>query len=386
MKGSGAAGRRGGGAALAAGIVLLLGLSPWHPLGAQAVAAGRVLRPGIADTAPVPGTRVVLHRVGADAQGPVDSTVSGGGGRFRFRFAADSGAIYLLSARYGGIEYFSPPVAAEAGQPDTGLSVLVYDTSSTAAVGLAARHVVIPRPEDGGAREILDLIVIRNDGHLARVAPDSLSASWSLPLPPGSDGLEVGESDVSSEAVTRRGDSLHLAAPIGPGEKQLSVQYHLPGAMKVVAVPMGDAGGTVNVLVEESGAVVTGPGLAAADSQIALGRSFRRWTGDVPAAAQIRVQLPGPGGAPRWLLAVLVGAVALALGVAAVRLRRRSPPPLGVPRPPAEALLHKVAALDASYAGREAEVPAPEWSAYVAERARLKAELEATLAAGQSTE
>jgi hypothetical protein len=352
---------------------------------AQAVAAGRVVRPGASDTAPVAGARVVLHRVGADAQGPLDSAVSGAGGRFRFRFTPDSGAIYLLSARYGGIEYFSPPVAARAGRPDTGLAVVVHDTSSTASVGLAARHVVIPRPGDGGAREILDLIVLRNDGYLARVAADTLSASWSLPLPPGSEGLEVGESDVSSAAVTRRGDTLYLAAPIGPGEKQLSVQYHLPGAMQAVAVPMGDAGGTVNVLVEEAGAIVTGPGLASADSQTVLGRNFRRWTGAVPAGALIRVQLPGPGGGPRWLLAVLVGGVALALATAAVRLGRRPPPGAAPPSPAADTLLQRVAALDATYAGREAELPASEWSGYLAERARLKAELEATLAAGQST-
>jgi hypothetical protein len=333
--------------------------------------------------------RVVLHRVGTDRQGPVDSTESAAGGRFRFRFAADSGAIYLLSARYHGIEYFSQPLQAGPAAPDTGLSLLVHDTSSTAPVGLAARHLVIPRPDDGGGREVLDLIVLRNEGQLARVAPDSLSDSWSLPLPPGSDGLEVGESDVSSEAITRRGDSLYLAAPIGPGEKQLSVQYHLPGAMRVVAVPVGAAGGTVNVLVEEAGAIVSGPGLATADSQIVLGRSFRRWTGEVPAGGLIRVQLPGPGGGPPWLLATLVSGVAIALAVAALRLRRRSPAPIAAPAPGAavrEELLHRIAALDAMYHGRQPDVPAAEWSGYLAERARLKRELEATLAADRARE
>jgi hypothetical protein len=351
-------------------------------LGAQAVATGRVLRPGAADTSAVAGVRVVLHRVGTDRQGPVDSTESAAGGRFRFRFTADSGAIYLLSARYRGIEYFSPPLQPRPAVPDTGLFLLVHDTSSTAPVGLAARHLVIPRPDDGGGREVLDLIVLRNAGHLARVAPDSLSDSWSLPLPPGSDGLEVGESDVSSEAIARRGDSLYLAAPIGPGEKQLSVQYHLPGAMRVVTVPVGAAGGTVNVLVEEAGALVSGPGLAPADTQTVLGRSFRRWTGEVPAGGLIRVELPGPGGDAPWLLAALVSGVALALFVAALRLRRRAP----AAGPAREELLHRVAALDARYQGRESEVPAPEWSGYLAERARLKRALEATLAAGRGPE
>jgi hypothetical protein len=44
-------------------------------------------------------------------------------------------------------------------------------------------------------------------------------------------------------------------------------------------------------------------------------------------------------------------------------------------------LLDVLAALDARYAGREAETAADEWQAYAAERARLKAELERGLAA-----
>jgi hypothetical protein len=368
--------RAAGLAALAFGLFLV------PALGAQALATGRVVRPGLTDTTAVAGVRVVLHRVGTDRQGPVDSAASAGGGLFRFRFSPDSGAVYLLSARYQGIEYFSPPLQLRPETPDTGLTVLVHDTSSTAPIGLAARHLIIPRPEDGGGREVLDLIVLRNEGPLARVARDSLAETWAVPLPPGSEGLEVGESDVSSEAVSRRGDSLYLAAPIGPGEKQVSVQYHLPGAMRVIAVPVGSAGGTVNVLVEDAGARVSGPGLAPADSQIVLGRSFGRWTGEVPAGGLIRIQLPAPGGGPPWLLAALVGGLALALGVAALRLRRRAP--AAANRPPApsrEELLHRVAALDARYHGREGEVPTAEWSAYLEERARLKRELEATLAA-----
>jgi hypothetical protein len=52
-----------------------------------------------------------------------------------------------------------------------------------------------------------------------------------------------------------------------------------------------------------------------------------------------------------------------------------------VPLAGPDRLLDGIAALDARYAGREADTPADEWRAYVAERARLKAELEAALAA-----
>jgi hypothetical protein len=84
--------------------------------------------------------------------------------------------------------------------------------------------------------------------------------------------------------------------------------------------------------------------------------------------------------AARWALPALVGAVALALAAAAWRILRRPARPASVATP--GPLLDAIAALDARYAGREAETGAEEWRRYAAERARLKAELERALAAG----
>ena len=55
-----------------------------------------------------------------------------------------------------------------------------------------ARHIVVPRAGANGTRPVLDLIVLRNDGRLARVAPDSSRPSWRLVLPPGTGDMEVG--------------------------------------------------------------------------------------------------------------------------------------------------------------------------------------------------
>ena len=38
----------------------------------------------------------------------------------------------------------------------------------------------------------------------------------------------MGESDLSPDAVTRRGDSVLVLAPIAPGDKQLTLQYVIP--------------------------------------------------------------------------------------------------------------------------------------------------------------
>jgi hypothetical protein len=345
---------------------------------ATSTAAGRVLLARGSDSVVVPRARVVLHQVGRDAQGPIDSAAADAKGRFRFRFMADSGALYLLSARYGGIEYFSPPVHTNPARPDTAIRLVVYDTSSAAPVAVEARHIVVPRAGPDGSRSVLDLIVLRNDGSAARVAPDSAHPSWSLRLPPGTGGMQVGESDVSPDAILREGDTVKVVAPIAPGQKQLSIEYAVVPARGRIEFPVGD-GGPVNLLVEEPDARVSGGTLAFADSQVIEGRSFRRWTGRVPAGGSIILAVAGDRRvAARRVLTGLVVGVALALALAAWRMLRRRP--LREPGESRERLLDAIAALDARYAGREPETPADEWRAYQAERARLKATLESALA------
>jgi hypothetical protein len=354
------------------------------PLAAQSV-TGTVVRPSAGDTVPVSGARVVLHRVGSAEQGPVDSVPSGAGGRFRFALVRDTAALYLLSARYQGIEYFTLPLDRAAARDPETVTLVVHDTSSRTPVTVSARHVVIPRPGDDGTREVLDLVLLANAGTETRVAPDSLGASWSGPLPPESEGLDLGESDVSPDAVTRRGDSAIVSAPISPGEKQLAFQYHLRGGRQAVELPVGAESVALNVLLEEPAASVSGPGLVEVDGQTLEGRSFRRWSGDVPANAVIRIALPGAGSGTTPVIAVLVTVLALALVVAAWRILARgrtAAAPPAVKGDASDRILNEIAALDARYEGREAETPAEEWSRYRERRAALKAEAAAALARG----
>jgi hypothetical protein len=360
------------------------------PLEAQqlSIASGRVVLPRATDTVPLAHARVVLHRVGADVQGPIDSMAADGAGRFRFRFRADTAALYLLSSRYGGIEYFSPPVHTNPARPDTAIVLQAYDTSSTAPVAVEARHIVVPRPGADGSRSVLDLIVLRNDGIRARVAPDSAHPSWALTLPPGAGEMQVGESELSPDAIVRQGDTVKVLAPVAPGQKQLSIEYAAAPVHGRLVFPVGPVETPVNLLVEEPSARVSGGALALADTQVIEGRSFRRYTGRVPAGGAITLEVTGAPGRASWrVLAGLVGGVALALGLAAVRLvrRPRSARPGVVARavgPDAPTrLLDAIAALDARYEGREAEVSPGEWRRYGEERSALKARLERALAA-----
>jgi hypothetical protein len=345
-----------------------------------------VVIPRATDTVPLPHARVVLHRVGRDAQGPIDSMVADGAGRFRFRFQADTSAIYLLSSRYGGIEYFSSPVHTNPARPDTAMLLQTYDTSSTTPIAVDARHIVVPRPGADGSRSVLDLIVLRNDSLRARVAPDSAHPSWSLTLPAGSGEMQLGEGDVSADAVVRVGDTVRVLAPLAPGQKQLSIAYATVPVKGRLVFPVGPAETPLNLLVEEPGARVSGGTLALADTQVIEGRSFRRFSGRVPAGGAVTLTVPAsPAAAARRILAGLVGGLALVLGAAAVWLVRRRPrrrAPLPSPGQPDEtaSLLDAIAVLDARYAGREADVPADEWQRYTDQRAALKARLEHALA------
>jgi hypothetical protein len=347
-------------------------------LAAQSV-AGVVVRPDAGDSVPVAGARVVLHRVAEQAQGALDSLVTRADGRFRFPLVRDTASLYLLSAKYAGIEYFSMPLDRTPGRGEESVTLVVYDTSSRVPITLSARHVVIPRPGEDGTREVLDLVLLANQGLRTRVAPDSFGSSWTGPLPPGSEGLEVGESDVSPDAVTRRGDSVVVSAPISPGEKQLAFQYHVPSGSRTVEIPVGAEPVALNILLEEAGAEAAGPGLAPADSQTIEGRAFRRWAGDLPAGAVVRVTLPAAGSPGAPLLAALVGVLALALAAAAWRLVPRRAAAVSQSR---DRVLDEIAALDARYGGREADTPADEWARYLERRSELKAELGGALARG----
>ena len=292
------------------------------PLTAQTVQiSGQVID---ADSAPLRGIRVVLHRIGQERQGPIDSTRSDRRGRFDFRYRPDTAAFYLASARYSGIEYFSAPLPTNPARADTRLRVVVYDTSSTAPVELEARHLVLTRPGEDGSRSLLDLIILRNSGRLTRVAPDTGKGSWTLPLPIGTVGLQVRESDISSEALTRSGNFLSIGAALAPGEKQLTLEYQVPAGRESVELPVARAGLPLNVLAEESAVRVVAPGISVADSQMIQNRAFRRWSGSVGAATSVRILLPGSRSAPRWVLPALVGGLALALaGGSWYALRRK---------------------------------------------------------------
>jgi hypothetical protein len=97
----------------------------------------------------------------------------------------------------------------------------------------------------------------------------------------------------------------------------------------------------------------------------------------------VRIELPRPSRSGRWALAGLVGAIGMALLLAAAGVFRRQPalPPPLAPEP----ILAAIARLDAEHAGHRADMAPDAWARYEAERAELKASLAAALARGSGT-
>lgn len=337
-----------------------------------------MVRARTADSVPVPNARVVLHRVGREEQGPVDSMLTDAHGRFTFRFLADTTAIYLFSARHDGITYFASPVHTNPERPDTAIALVVNDTSSAGSVSVVSRNIVVSAPDENGARAVVEVIVLHNGAITALVARDTTDPVWGARIPHAATGMTAGEGDFSPAAVQRIGDSAAVFAPIPPGDKQVVLQYALPGDIGRVEYRFDVPAALVNLMLEEKGARVAGGLREQADSQTIQGRGFGRWEGAVPAGAVITIRLPTTHRLGRWALMALVAMMALALLAGTRRVFRAAPLAQARDAESPAALVDAIARLDAAHAAQPPDASGE--AAYAAERERLKARLVAALA------
>ena len=358
--------------------------TPAKPRQAPVEIAGQVLRRTSRDSVPIAGVMVVLHHVGKDVQGPIDSVASGANGGFRMMVRPDTGAIYLVSARYHGIEYFAPPLLRDPQHPDRDIRVVVYDTSSSAELSVSMRHLVVGNIDQTGTRAVADLVLIQNPGIVTRLAGDTVHPTWTMRLPPRAQQVELGEGDFAAETVARRDDTLLLTASIPPGTRELTLTYRIPGDVARFEVPIDHDIPGVDVLSEDARMVVRG-GLVRRDTMTVAGRHFTKWDGPMRAGDSLALDFAVASSRPTaWALPALIalmGTGLLAIGFASSR--RRPPLPRSVSpssiSPEADALLDRLARLDLEHAGGPGSTSADEWQAYQDERSRLKQELTALL-------
>lgn len=338
---------------------------------------GRVVHVLAQDTTPAAGVWAVLHQITGQGGSAVDSSRTGPGGRYILRASTrDSGSVYVVSVTHAGIAYFSRPVRALGSPQETAELLAVFDTSSAApAIALAQRHVIVRRPEDPGSRRVLELLVLVNSGDRTRVAPDTSRPVWQGRLPRGATGFQVGEGDVSTEAVFRRGDAIAVAAPIPPGEKQILVSYVLPLNVDELEIEADQPIGRLNLLLEDSAATVSGGPLVAMGVEELEGISFSRFAADgIEPGTRITVGFGERRFSPTglWWMVVVLAAASLVAGLVPWWRRARG----RVPATQAAALAAQLAAVDAALSQRGAALSDAERRAYEQRRDALKSRLD----------
>jgi hypothetical protein len=279
------------------------------------------------DPVPVAGLWIVLHRVGSDRAAPVDSVRSARTGAFRFRYTpfGSPDALYFVSARYGGIAYFSPPLRADTIRGEDA-DIIVYDTTTdSAAIRVQGRHFVVSAPR-GTTREVAEVFELENGGTRTVVARDSVTPLWSVALPRQADSASVAPGDVTAAAVAFRNGRAEVYAPVSPGVRQLVITYRLPADAMPLAVPVEHAVSVLEVLLEEPRASAEGARLAEVEPGVIDGRQFRRYLAqDVPPPAVMRISAPMPVEHNQSATKVLAGVIASAMlvGLGAWLVKRR---------------------------------------------------------------
>lgn len=343
---------------------------------------------------PISGVRVVLHRVGSDRAGPLDSAVTDTRGRYRFRFSTSGSpdAIYFVSASYDGIAYFSVPLR----EPVTGgddAQITVFDTTSgPVPIHVVGHHVILGSPDGKGNREAVEVFELQNDSSVTRVSGGRAAPVWTTTLPRSATNAKINPTgDISPNAVSFDGGRVRLFAPISPGARQLSYAYQLPRDALPLSLALDAPTGVLEVLTEEPRATVTGGNLTEVAPTATAGRTFRRFLGqNVPAQSVVRIDVPFAIGESRvrWFAAVALVCGLAMLGSITVALRRRRvvivPAPASPYRRETESLLQAIATLDAAFE-RNANPTADDRARYDADRGRLKARLAAALAAEGGT-
>ena len=262
----------------------------------------------------------MLHRVTRSAAGPIDSVRTNAAGGYRMqlprpRTAADSAAVYVVSTWYDSLAYFSLPLNV-LGRPAVRVEdLVVYPTTKGAPpIALARRLVTIARPAQDGTRDVLEILELENAGFTTRITNDALVPTWAGAIPPAAVNFQGGQGDISPDAVTRKGDSVYVLGPIPPGQvKQLSYGYVLPAGETHVVLRIDQATKELNLLVEDTTAVVAAPRIESLGVRPIEERQFAAYrAASLASGDQVTIRLPRGKFDPQ----TLVKPVALFFGIA----------------------------------------------------------------------
>lgn len=310
-----------GSAALAAALLAVLAAAPARARTADAagrpaaadtlVLEGRVLRG--ADSVPVPGQTVVLHRVAPEGGQPVDSVRTGREGRFTFRIVPAGDVVHLASARHDGVLYLGPAVHGD--EVPASYTVRVWEARPAAAsdtVRIRRRTLVIT--PGGGELRVMDVADASTGAERTLSSPEGEDGAWwGVRLPAAARDVQVLPGGVDAGAVRVVDGRARVSAAIPPRGARLVLGYRVPEGRSLTLDP-GPTTGRLEVVARGATGQLTVEGLRPAGTSSVGGREVRRWVSGADAGpVRVTAAAPGGGGPPAaaWIAAA-VGVLAAA--------------------------------------------------------------------------
>lgn len=355
---------------------------------------GRVVRGTRQGPVPIANQWVIVHRVGRDASGPLDSTRTNADGRFslRYRVTGDTAAMYSATTSHGGIVYPTSPFRRPVVSGDDA-TIMVFDTTSRPVkIVIGGRHLIIGSPNANGRRPIGEVYDIQNDSTVTLIARDSVTPVWTARIPEAAVDFQLNRSgEPAAGGIMRKGSVVQAFLPISPGIRQVAFTYELPASAFPLSIPAGEPIGVFELLVQEPTARVQGAAFRETEPVSTEGRVFRRFLAqDLGPSTVVRIDLPQAIGALRQQVYKIVAVVVLVamIGAGAFAFRRGRPRIAAPVAPPvirrSRELVRAIATLDDDF-NRLSPVDEQARAGYEARRAQLKRELADALAAEQRT-
>lgn len=338
---------------------------------------------------PVANQWVVVHRVGPERSGPLDSVRTSAAGAYalRYKTSGDSAALYFVSTSYGGVAYFTSPLRTPLVNGDDATLIVFDTTSAPVPIHNAGRHFIVGVAQPNGNRPVGEVYDLQNDTTVTAVAKDSLSPVWTTHIPDKAVGFTLNaRGDLAAGSILHVGTSVGVLVPISPGIRQIAFTYELPPSAFPLKFPLEKSTGVLEVMVQDPGARVTGAKFRETPAASVDGRTFRRFLAeDIPGDAVIGIEVPRVIGAEREKVYIGVATTLLAAMAAALVLtaRRSFSRTRAVARPAAEprseGVLREIARLDAEFERNRSPTDLQR-ADYEARRADLKAQLTGMLA------
>ena len=182
---------------------------------------------------PQPGSTVTLFQTTQQGPQNLGSVKSDAAGKFAFTQDVQPGAgggPLLIQAVYAGVQY---NFTITPGQPMTGVTVPVYESSKSPGGTRVDQHFFVVEPSPDGTMQVSEGYLFKNDGKTTWNDPDRGTLQFTLPEP-ARGKVEVNVIAPGGLPIRRAPDALgkpneyKLDFPIKPGESRVDLSWNMP--------------------------------------------------------------------------------------------------------------------------------------------------------------